>query len=80
MADKSNIDNIPSDVSPYLYEIAERLQTRHTSVMVGSGLAKTRREAASQETFPHGTNWVTFFMRKYTKCPLTKKKKNILTH
>ncbi|MDR2971983.1 MAG: SIR2 family protein [Bacteroidales bacterium] len=43
MPDSKPECTIPQDVKPYLVEIAERLQTRHASVMVGAGFSKNAK-------------------------------------
>jgi hypothetical protein len=37
---KKNEMLIPQDIRPYLYEIAERLCSRHAAVMVGAGFSR----------------------------------------
>jgi len=50
---KKNEKVIPSDISPYLYEIAERLWSGHAAVMVGAGFSKNAKKSnPSKKGFP----------------------------
>jgi hypothetical protein len=78
MADKSNIDNIPSVISPYRYEIAERLQTRHASVMVGSGFSENATGGSKSRSFPAWNELGDIFYEKIYKTSANKKEKEYL--
>jgi hypothetical protein len=75
MADKTNISNIPPSVLPYLYEISERLQTGHASVMVGAGFSKNAESGNSEKKFPSWNELGDIFYDKLHGDCLDKKEK-----
>ncbi|RYX81125.1 hypothetical protein EON73_05000, partial [bacterium] len=67
-------EDIPLEIRPYLFEISERLWSRHASVMVGAGFSKNA--VKSDPTKKHLPNWNQlgdiFYEKIYKVKPSTK--------
>jgi hypothetical protein len=68
---KKNEMLIPQDIRPYLYEIAERLWSRHAAVMVGAGFSKNAKKSdPAKKDFPNWNQLGNIFYEKiYGRCP-----------
>lgn len=62
---------IPQDIRPYLYEIAERLWSRHAAVMVGAGFSRNAKKSdPAKKDFPNWNQLGNIFYEKiYGQCP-----------
>ena len=57
--------SIPSNIQPYLNEIAEGLQSGHAAVMVGAGFSKNaKKKSASSPSFPEWAELGDLFYKK----------------
>jgi hypothetical protein len=70
--------NSPQTSSPYLYEIAERLKTKHASVMIGSGFSKNAEGNEKTKYFPSWIDLGNKFLDKLNEGCSSKKKKEFL--
>jgi hypothetical protein len=78
MTENNDLSNIPPDISPYLYEIAERLQTRHASVMIGTGFSKNVESGNKTKKIPLWKDLGDIFYDKLNGGSLDKKTKEYL--
>lgn len=71
-----SIQKIPTEIYPYLKEIADRLWTKHASIMVGAGFSMNARKV--NENCKHFPSWNhlgdCFFEKLYGKHPSDKDK------
>jgi hypothetical protein len=78
MTEDKNINNIPPDILSYLYEIAERLQTGHASVMIGTGFSKNAERGSKTRKIPLWRDLGDIFYDKLNGGPPDKRTKEYL--
>jgi hypothetical protein len=78
MSDTKIDSNVPPYIMAYLHEIAERLQTRHASVMVGAGFSKNAEGNNKSKKFLSWNELGDKFFDKLNEGCTHKKKKEFL--
>lgn len=79
MAKKEKQETISDQISlPCLYEIAERLKTRHASVMIGSGFSKNAEGSDKTKHFPSWNELGNIFFEKLNEGCTDRKKNEFL--
>jgi hypothetical protein len=78
MIKKTSEKDIEQKYFPYLYEIVERLQTGHASVMVGAGFSKNAEGSEKTKAFLSWNELGDKFFDKLNEGCISKKKKEFL--